>query len=553
MKTVKRLLSAMLAVMMIVSLSAISFAADDITITVNNTLENRVYTAYQVFSGSLASGILSDIEWGDGVDGDALLAALKSDSRFVSGSNNVFANATNADMVAYIVEKWSYNSAMLQAFAEVAKDKIIKVEGHTSGAQSEGKYVIEVDEVGYYLICDDTPKANVTGTQAYSDLLLNVTGALDIKPKTSAPTFSHTLNYKVDGTYYEAMDFQVGDTVYFKMETTLPSLFRDYKQYHVHMQVELPAGLDFQKVETVYIQHASNFTTPLSEITGSAGHYEVDKISTDNVIINFGNIRAENYIANNTEFNLNDTIVVKYSATVTGNAVMVAGDNDVANGGNVVNASLGFSNDINQVEPGDLTEISSGSIVDDPANVYTYQVEFKKINSVTLAPLKDAEFYLYRNVSKVDGLGNTVNEKQYAHTDENGLISEWSADTPEKKLVSGSDGIFYIKGVDNLVYHLEEIKAPTGYNTIDGSVQVTLSSGFTGDKLTSLSCEVDGRTTNATGDDLNVGMVRGDIHNVPGSTLPSTGGIGTTIFYIVGGMLLLASSAIFILKKRNEA
>ena len=86
---------------------------------------------------------------------------------------------------------------------------------------------------------------------------------------------------------------------------------------------------------------------------------------------------------------------------------------------------------------------------------------------------------------------------------------------------------------------------------MDEDVQITIESAMTGQELTSLSMTTDGVAKAST--NLSAGLVTGQINNTAGTKLPTTGGIGTTIFYIVGGVLVLGAGAAFVMKRRNEA
>lgn len=562
MKFAKKLFAALLASLMIVGLLATTASAETITITVKNTAEDHVYAAYQVFSGTLSdAGVLSDVQWGSGIgDGAGLLAALKADDTFKEGGVNQFAAATDAAGVAKVLGGWSYNDPEVKAFA----DAVVEFKSAvcvTSAAQADGKYVITVPAVGYYLVMDTQA---VGGADAATDYLLQVVKSVEVAPKVSAPTFNKSVNYELDSTYGKAIDAQVGDTVYFKLETKLPSLFEDYKQYVMIMQDTMPAGLKFKQVEDIYVAHAkgghTSYLTNYVEDNAAnlslsaAKKYGYDN-STGKLTINFGDIKLNNQISA-----VNDTIVVKYSATVTDDVLF-----GLAGGlGNKNTATMYFSNNMNQNAAEfagvNESEWQHGSITD-YASVYSYQLEITKKDGLSGDILTGAEFYLYRDVA--DGSGNTT--KMYAHTDANGVITSWSTATPARKLVSGdtdgdgeisdaektaNTGKVVIKGLDALSYYLEEVKAPAGYNTPKAPLLVNITSGFTGQELTSLSGSVDGINGTSV---IDTGLVSVTVNNTAGATLPTTGGIGTTIFYIVGGVLVLGAAAAFTMKKRNEA
>lgn len=528
MKTTRKLLAVLLTVVLLAAAMVPAVCAEEtITITVTNDAINHEYEAYQIFSGSLApDGRLSTVVWGSGVDGDALLADLKSNDLFLSEGVNLFSACTNAAGVAKILGGWSYNEVPIKNFADIAAKHLTDVK-YTSAPQENGAYKITVDNVGYYLVKD--AKA-ITGADGATDYLLQVVKSVEVAPKVSAPTFSKTVHSALDGTYTDAIDAQIGDTVYFKLESKLPSLYNDYHQYHMHITDALPDGLHAEKVESVYILHASNATTTISDTLYTAS------VQDHQVTVDLGNLKET------MSLNLNDTIVVKYSATVTSDAVMGQGDDGL---GNANVATLEASNNMNQPADTPADEIQHGSLTAS-ASVYVYQLMVTKVDSVTKAPLKGAEFYLFRNIT----LGDGSTDKMYAHTDENGIITSWSTETPSRKLVSGEDGTFLVKGLDGIAYHLEEVTPPVGYNQMENDVLLTMAATITGQELTALTCTADGTRSVGTVED---GLVNVSINNTPGATLPATGGMGTTVFYIAGTVLLLGAAVILILKKRQEA
>ena len=539
MKIVKKMLALMLTVLMLVGLMATTALADDsIKITVKNEAADHQYTAYQVFKGDLnAEGVLSNVTWGDGIDSAAFLTALKSNSAFLKkddGGNevNMFAAAVDAEDVAQVITGWPYNEANIKNFADVVAQYVTN--GVASGSQTADKtYVMTVSSAGYYFIKD----TGSVGVEGATDYLLKITNNVEITPKVSQPTFDKNVNSDLNGTFSKAISAQVGDTVWFKLEIGLPSLLNDYKQFHVKVDDILPAGLvpvTGSSKDNIYIQHANNTTKKLTAETT----VEPDsQTGNTHVVLHLEDIKTQ---LKGVTLNLNDKIIIKYAATVTSDAVY--GLNGAQ--GNENEAILTFSNNMNQAEPADHDDLETATMTSS-ASVYVYQAEFTKVDSVSKAPLKDAEFYLYRNVVE-----NGANVKQYATINADGVITGWGSAKPATKLVSGADGKFVVKGLNALTYHLEEVTAPSGYNKMDEDVLFTIAATITDQNLTAVSMTVDGVTTNG---DVATGLVTGNINNTAGTKLPTTGGIGTTIFYIAGAVMVLGAVAIFMTKKRNEA
>ena len=557
MKTMKKLFALLLAVLMVMGMATTAMA-EGITVTISNAAAGHTYEAYQIFDGSLNNqGVLSNVVWGSGVNGSALLTDLKTNDLFSTGTGAekvyTFAGCADAAAVAQVITGWPYNEKDIKNFADVVA-KYLSGTKTTSEAQSEGKYKILNLDPGYYLIKDSTATGTTIGNAGATDYLLQITTSTEISPKVSAPTFEKTVNTASDGTFTKAVDAQVGDIVWFKLEVSLPNLLNDYKQFYAVFEDSLPAGLEpvtGSSANNTYILHANNSTTPLTSHTtvGTA-----DSQGNIPVTLNLGDIKDQ---TTGLSLNLNDKIIIKYSAEVTSEAVYgLAGGK-----GNTNAAVFTYSNNMNE----EGTPYSTATLTSS-ASVYVYQAEFTKVDSVTKAPLPNAQFKLFCNVETgsgtekryavatqivVDANGNTVavdseDAKHCVYT-----ITNWTTDeTAATVLYSGKDGKFLVKGLDALTYRLDEIEAPDGYNDMKEDVIVTITSTVDGQTLSGLSMSVDGASK--TGTPAN-GLVTGDINNTAGTKLPTTGGIGTTIFYIVGGVLVLGAGAAFVMKRRNEA
>ena len=148
-----------------------------------------------------------------------------------------------------------------------------------------------------------------------------------------------------------------------------------------------------------------------------------------------------------------------------------------------------------------------------------------------------------------------------AIVDSNSKVTGW-ADTEEtgSKLTSDANGLFKVIGLDDGTYHLKETKAPAGYNLLTNDITVVITAATTngqswtdGDAakaLTALSVTADGK--NGSVDD-NKGIGSITIANNKGATLPSTGGMGTTLFYVLGSILVLGAVVLLVSKKRMNA
>lgn len=536
MKKLKTLFSVILAfALMVVIALPVRAAETTHTLTIEGTKTGHIYEAYQIFSGTLSTegataGVLSNIDWGSGVDGTDLLEALQAETGFGEGANNLFSACNNAEDVAKVLAGWADDSANLDLFAECVGDHLTTTyttsTGGTTLENGIAKYILSGLQSGYYLIKDQND--SVTEHDYYTKFIVRVVrDGQTAKPKGDVPTVEKGVNTSLSTTFGEHVDVNVGDTVYYKLDGSLPSNYGAYENYKYVFEDTLSQGLSYAKIEQVYILHQSGNSTDIT-----TGYTQVYDEAARKLTITFKNLKTAypNLLAS-------DHIVVKYSATLNSSAVIGGAGND----NKVV---LKYTNDPNYGGFG-------GTTPEDEAKVYSFKLDLYKVDgSDTSKKLGGAEFYLYRNM--VDESGATV--KQYAIVID-GKLTGWTENKiAATKLVSSSaegdtKGLISVSGLDQGTYWLVEEKAPEGYNKIDTDVQVTITAGYTGSVLTSLSCKVD--SIDGTGDVSN-GTVTLQVRNNAGSTLPSTGGIGTTVFYVLGSILVLGAVILLVTKRRMQ-
>lgn len=528
MKTMKKLFASLLAVMLLTATLILpASAAGEYTITVNGNHTGHTYKAYQIFSGTLSNtGVLADIEWGAGVKGDDLLDALQQDAAFGTGTANSFINCGDAEAVSKVIASWSPDSATLDRFAELVGKHLTTVAG-TSTETSTAVYTIAGLDAGYYLVMDIDVPGNNEG-DAYTKYIIRVVRDVEVSPKGAVPTVTKTVHSAENGTYREYEDATVNYDVWFKLEGTLPSNYTtDYAQYRYQFIDTLPVGLTY-KANTLYayILHDNDTTT---DIATSA--YTVD-VAGQTITVSFADLKTSL-----TGLLTTDKIVVKYTATLNTNAV-------IGGAGNVNSVILKYSNDPNQ--SAGVAAPSMGTTAANTAKVYTYQLNVTKVDGIdTTKTLSGAQFRLYRNQTVAD-----VTTKVYARVDASGKLIASVTDVAQASVLeSDSTGKFTVAGLDAGTYWLEEIKAPDGYNKMDDPVRVTITPEYANDTLAALKYEVDGVA--GTGSHTT-GAVSVQVKNNAGATLPSTGGMGTTLFYIVGAALVLGAVVVFMARKRTD-
>lgn len=526
--TFRRIGAILLAAALTLSLGAAAIAAEaTYTITINNKAGGHTYEAYQIFSGDLEGSVLSNVQWGKGVDGAKLLTALKADGTI--GSK--FTNATGAADVAKAMNGTGNDSAEAQAFAQVVGQNLTATVSGTS-SQDGDVYKISSLEAGYYLVKD---KDGTQGDQndAYTRFVLEVVKDVSADPKTGNVNVEKKVKENVKYTedkgygagYNDVADYSIGDTVPFELIGTLPANYADYSSYDYEFHDTMSKGLTIDessvKVTVDYTGKdiTSSFTTKVT--ANSDGTTAIDVTCAD--------LKKTDGLSSGSK------IVVSYNAKLNKDAV-------VGLDGNPNEVYLTYSNNPNQGGTGDKGKTPTDKVI-----VFTYELDTTKQDGDTKAALADAQFVLYKTVSGTN---------HYA-TVENGRLTGWTTDRSKATtLVSDSKGLFKVAGLDDGSYALEETKAPAGYNLLTSPVTLTISAttdngqnwaGVASAALTALKITIGGKTTDG---DAKTGVVSATVDNNKGATLPTTGGIGTTIFYVIGSLLAAGAALLLITKKR---
>lgn len=356
---------------------------------------------------------------------------------------------------------------------------------------------------------DDKAKAT-TGTVEFSNLELGyylvhstlnsvcsldtTTPSVTIKEKNSKSVLDKEVQEDSTGDFGKTDDADIGDTVNFKI--TVKVIDGDPKNYVIHDKMS--SGLTYKEVSSVKV----------NGVALAADSYTVTPACEDDCTFEVA--------INNGVLNPNDVIVVEYSATVNENAV-------IGETGNDNDAKLTY---------GDKYETEWSK-----TRTYIWKFDILKytMNGAEELTLAGAQFRLYK---EVDG------KKLYAVI-ANGKLTGWTEDdTLATVLETADDGKLVITGLDADDYKLEEIKAPDGYNKLTAPVDVKITATIDG--ATNVGTET--VKYSYAGSAESTGTVK--VLNNKGSELPSTGGIGTTIFYIVGAVLVAAAGILLITKKR---
>lgn len=487
-KAMKKLMAALLAVAMVCAMAIPAFATVDIS--------SHTFEAYQIFAGDLNEGTLSNVTWGKNVTGDTFLAALQSEDPTNYGS------CTDAKAVAEVL---SNSKALANDFAKIAAK-------HVTGTPATGTGSVTLPSAGYYLIVDTTDVANKHDAKNLS--LLQVSGATTVTPqvKTDIPTLEKKVkdindSVGVESNWQDSADYDIGDTIPYKLTATLGKL-DNYDKYYVKF-VDTMTNL-------TYVTDSASVkidTTPLTptqyKLTWDAPSKTLEIEITDVKVLGAVN---------------SSVITVEYKATLDDTAVL-------GSTGNPNQAHLIFSNNPNGE--------GYGKTAPDKNIVFTYKVDANKVDP-DLNKLPGAAFELFKHVK--DSSGNLTWESKgvmNATKNSDGTYTIDNATTVTE---------FAWNGIDDGDYKLVEVVTPAGYNTMAELLfTVTATHSETADAPVLITLSGD-----TFSGDVNTGVLTSQIINNRGTTLPGTGGIGTTIFYVIGGGLMVAAAILLITKKRME-
>lgn len=475
-------------------------AAAQRTITINNNTAGHTYKAYQIFKGGLSQDgtILSDIQWGNGVNSEALLPALKKDMGEKFG-----ADCTTAADVAKVLAGFENDAEQLKKVAVVINQNL----NNANGAQSTGTgpYTITVPSDGYYLVRDE---GTVTATDGGTNFILQVIGNVTVKPKTTnAPDVDKKVKlHGVPGAVLSnAVSAEVGHEVDFTITTTIPTGLDSYTNYTFNIVDTMSEGLTYKGD---FLVHTVGAKTSLQKDEDYTLTIEGQTITVT---------LASKYVLANP----GQKIEITYVAAVNDKSLTKDRENN--------SVHIVYSNN-----PADSN--STVTTVDKVVYVYNFDIVIDKVDGADNKKLEGAQFALYKETGYVD-----LYYQWYDENHENPNTFGWSTEADRTIVKTDKNGVASFKGLVPGTYYLQEIKAPDGYNTLDKPVKVEITATYD---------ENGNITTNATQNEQKHYQVTSTITNNKGTVLPSTGGIGTTIFYVVGGLLMVGAAILLITKKR---
>ena len=491
-KAMKKLMAVLLAVAMVCAMAIPAFAAEGTartgSITINGAIDGQTYNIYRILN----------------LEANADFTAYKYTinkgwDAFVTAHNDVF--TVNNGIVTSTAAS---NSAEVQALANAAGEYAEKNHLTADGTASSTSKTVTGLALGYYLVVS-TPALSENSLCSLGTTNPNVT----INEKNGKPTITKQVEHAA-GSPASANDATVGDTV--KFVVTIDAIDGKPENYVMHDKMDEGLSFDDSSVTVKRGETILEKGTDYELITSPADSDTFDIKFKENVV------------------KTNDVFTVTYSAALNEKA-------KVGTPGNKNETKLTYGD--NQHVDAQPTKTYTWSF-----NIFKYFMDGNKKEK----GLEGAQFILYREVST-----GTETEYEYAVMDTTGKIKSWISDENKATvLTSPKDGNLTMSGLANGTYYLKEKEAPQGYNPLehDIAIQITAESWTTSAPSAKIAYK-----TSATEDATFVEAADGTtvkVENKSGTTLPSTGGIGTTIFYVVGGGLMVAAAILLITKKRME-
>lgn len=568
MKKARKLTAVLLSLVMLLALVVPASAAENYSITIHNDKTGHIYEAYQIFAGTVSDDetdgetdggpMLGDITWGSGVDGGALLAALNA------ANAGKYGTCTTAADVAKALGTENATAADAAAFADIAAQHLTAtVAGTATAPNDDGNYIIQGLPAGYYLVKDQDGSLEGDADTA-TDYIVQVLGNVAMEPKDSdIPTVLKKVydeEFAVndeEGTYgtgyNDVADWDIGDRVPFKLIAAVPQNIDSYEEYTFIFHDTLSAGLTLDP-ESLHVYVTETTNANINEfLPQDEDLYDVSDVGVDGTFtVTIPNIKALDSHDHAANF-----IIVAYDAILNANA-------EIGLDGNPNSVSLEFSNDPN----GD----GLGRTAEDTVIVFTYELDGTKVDGETQEVLQNAQFVLLNGAKteaamvvdgKVKEWVKVATEAAAGDVQMPGTYEEWVERYGDQNVILTSDenGLFNIAGLDDGTYFLREIQAPAGYNLLEEDVKLVITattangqdwnSGIATDALTGLTITVDNGA--AQNGDLDTGIVNVTVENNRGATLPETGGMGTTLFYIIGGLLVVGAGILLVVRIRMKA
>lgn len=497
MKHARKLTSLLLALVMVFALATTVFAQDETvtggtgSITISNAAKGETYAIYKLFDATVnADG--SSIAYTGTIPG-----SLKD---YFTADKNGYISAT---------EKAKDGENMSDGLKKALKDWTATVTA-TASAKSDGSalnfkelaygYYVVTTTQGNQVISVDSTMPDVTIVDKNSSTPKDLTKAASSEDVSIGDTVTYTVRFKTSNYYGAGTNAK--EIVSYTIEDTLPEFLKDVT------------------VTSIIVDNDGNDTTTddRADVT--------DQFAKKKIVIDWYDEANSKFLYNN-----GATVTITYTAKVTEKAA-------IDGNGNTNKVTVTWTTKNGTVPgPGELKQEET---------IYTYAIALKKVNNKgTALPGAVFEFPFY-----VKSDADTDGAYIYAGTTPGADLTN-QITTPE-------NGVIIVKGVKSGTYEITEFKAPAGYNKLTAPVTVEAVQTGSTSTQTTVYLDENGNTTNTQTEKTievkvdipNIAATALVVVNKAGTELPSTGGMGTTIFYVLGAVLVVGAGVLLVTKKR---
>ncbi|MCD8083802.1 MAG: isopeptide-forming domain-containing fimbrial protein [Clostridiales bacterium] len=585
----------------------------DNTLTIHSDSSNHSYQLYQIFGGDVDTDsegktVLTNVIWGDGIDADEFVSILQEDSElsgyFIEADSSVPDSvaealadlATDADLVRRFAGK--VNECLTGVYNEPDPEQTQKEEeeySYTFVGLYDGYYLLK-DEIDSLTDSEDPSSEDAEDTAAYTLYILEIVGGdVDVHAKTDRPTIEKYIVDPDDADLEKTEEYSIGDPIIYQLNSAVPDMAY-YSGYWFVVQDILSPGLTFDEIMSIYVGDTEvmdeeiadsdyDFTYSLAIDTVKVTDVDGTEADATKVTIVFHNF-YENY-ADCVE----EAIQIRYMAHLNQDCRVGVTGND-----NCV--YLIYSNNPNLDYSGEWSEEKDGMgrTTNKTTISYTAKIRVVKVDEDDQS-LSDAVFSLSSDQTKfytwsktetynyvLDEAGDyyKIGEDQFeiydesnpAHSDPSGRYRRVESEinyilTTDSSIqasgdgtvtgTTGNDGYVTFTGLGEGTYTLTEIDAPEGYNILEEpiTIEIQFSDPEWETKQPNVNKDtavwtytVDGGERKTATED---GTIVVTVINTPGVLLPSTGGVGTVVFTLLGvGVMAVTVMILYVRRHRDN-